>query len=368
MVSRSGESPQSARKVIVPTWRSRSITIVACSRTLTWAAWMCWSETSSTGLGSIALAARLGELLEPDADQHLGQQGREALLHADLARVPRRLGGEPLLEHAGDQLERAVLHEPGEQQVAGLEQREVLLVLDVALGQQPRRLEVEQGRGDQQERRRLLEVPGLATDLDVRDELVGHPRQRDLGDVELVLGDQAQQQVEGALEVVEAYGEGRRLAVGRVAGARFAAEVSCVVTPRSAAGPGHCRPRGPRSRPAPARSPRARAATVDGESVGAAQHEPRVLDVEQLVGGDVDGHLLVVADPAAGLPGTGVGLGLGLVGDRAHRPGGSAWRPRRSCGTGRRRSACSLGGPSGEHLPGELAVVSRHRWRWRRRT
>ena len=39
-------------------------------------------------------------------------------------------------------------------------------------------------------------------------------------------------------------------------------------------------------------------AAVDGQPVVAAQRQPRVLDVEQLVGGDVDGHLLVVPDPA----------------------------------------------------------------------
>ena len=100
--------------------------------------------------------------------------------------------------------------QPGEEQVARLEQREVLLVLDVALRQQPGRLEVEQGRGDEQERRGLLEVPGLAADLDEGDELVGDLRQRDLGDVELVLGDQAQQQVEGALEVGQVQLEARR--------------------------------------------------------------------------------------------------------------------------------------------------------------
>ena len=109
------------------------------------------------------------------------------------------------LEHPGDLLERAVLQQPGEQQVARLEQREVLLVLDVALRQQPRRLEVEQGGGDEQERRGLLEVPLRSpAGLDVGDELVGDLRQRDLGDVELVLGDQAEQQVERALEVVQA--------------------------------------------------------------------------------------------------------------------------------------------------------------------
>ena len=143
----------------MPVRRSRSTTSAACSRTLTLAAWMCCSDTSSTGLGSIAFAASAGELLEPDADQHLGQQAGEPLLQPDRPRVPARLVGQPVLEHAGDLLEGLVLQQPGEQQVAGLEQGEVLLVLDVALRQQPGRLEVEQGRGDQQERRGLLEVP-----------------------------------------------------------------------------------------------------------------------------------------------------------------------------------------------------------------
>jgi hypothetical protein len=43
----------------------------------------------------------------------------------------------------------------------------------------------------------------------VRDELVGDARERHLGDVELVLGDEVQQQVEGALEVVEPHLEPR---------------------------------------------------------------------------------------------------------------------------------------------------------------
>jgi hypothetical protein len=39
--------------------------------------------------------------------------------------------------------------------------------------------------------------------LDVGDELIGHLGQRHLGDVELVLGDQLQQQVEWSGEVVQ---------------------------------------------------------------------------------------------------------------------------------------------------------------------
>src|SRR5699024_9945015 len=43
---------------------------------------------------------------------------------------------------------------------------------------------------------------------DVCDELIGDLRQRHLGDVQLVLGDQCEQQVEGTLEVVQVHLEG----------------------------------------------------------------------------------------------------------------------------------------------------------------
>jgi hypothetical protein len=54
----------------------------------------------------------------------------------------------------------------------------------------------------------------------VGDELVGDRRQRDLGDVELVLADQLQQQVERPLEDVEAHRERRRLLRARCHGCR----------------------------------------------------------------------------------------------------------------------------------------------------
>ena len=79
-------------------------------------------------------------------------------------------------------------------------------------GQQPGRLDVEQGGGDEQELRGLAEVP-LGVEAwcapDVRDELVGDLGQRDLGDVELVLGDQPEQQVERPGEDVEVHLERR---------------------------------------------------------------------------------------------------------------------------------------------------------------
>ena len=114
---------------------------------------------SGSGLGSSALAASPANSSSPRPISTSGQQRREPLLEPDRARVAPGLPRHPAVEDAGDLLERLVLQQPREQQVARLEQREVLLVLDVALRQQPRGLQVEQGRGDQQERRGLLEVP-----------------------------------------------------------------------------------------------------------------------------------------------------------------------------------------------------------------
>ena len=91
-------------------------------------------------------------------------------------------------------------------------QGEVLLVLRAGLRQQPRRLEVEQRRRDEQELRRPGQVPLVVGPRrpDVGDELVGDLGEGDLGDVELVLADQAQQQVERPGEDVEVDLEGRR--------------------------------------------------------------------------------------------------------------------------------------------------------------
>ena len=68
------------------------------------------------------------------------------------------------------------------------------------------RLEVEQGGGNEQKLRGLAQVPVCARSLkslEVSDELERHLGESDLGDVQLVLGYQAEQQLERALEDVE---------------------------------------------------------------------------------------------------------------------------------------------------------------------
>jgi hypothetical protein len=155
-----------------------------------------------------------GEVGEPrrvDTEQHLGQQPGEALFQRNRAREPTQRGGLKLDEQLRDLLVGPVLQQPGEQQVAGLEQG-VVAVFGVRLRvrQQPRGLEVEQGGRDDEELRGLVEVHVVAERGEVGDEVVGHPVQGKLGDVELVFPDQLQEQVERTGEVLEAHGEPRR--------------------------------------------------------------------------------------------------------------------------------------------------------------
>jgi len=85
--------------------------------------------------------------------------------------------------------------------VARFEQRQVLLVLYLGSGQQPGRLQIEQGGCDDEELGGLVQVPVGAHGVDVRDELIGDLGEGHLGDVQLVLRDQLKEQVERALEV-----------------------------------------------------------------------------------------------------------------------------------------------------------------------
>src|SRR6202034_1357450 len=88
-------------------------------------------------------------------------------------------------------------------QVPGCERGEILLVLHLAAREQPGCLEVEQGGRDDQEVADLVQVPAAGALGDVGNELVGDLGQGNFGDVQLVLGDQREQQVERALEHVE---------------------------------------------------------------------------------------------------------------------------------------------------------------------
>ena len=79
-----------------------------------------------------------------------------------------------------------VLQQAREQQVTHLQQSEVLLIGHLTGRQQAGRLEVEQGGGDDQKRRGLIEFHHPADLAGVGDELVGDGVQGNLGDIEAV--------------------------------------------------------------------------------------------------------------------------------------------------------------------------------------
>ena len=199
----------------------------------------------------------VGELLrgERPRERRQGRGHRGVQVH--LARDAHGLGREPDVELPGHLLERLVLQQPGEQQVASLQEFHVVLVLHLAARQQPGGFEIQQGGGDHQELAGLVQGLGRGTLLQrahVLDELVRDHGEGHLGDVHLVLGDQREQDVEGALEVLQRHGEpAARAAAVRCARSRRGGQLDDVAH-------APCRCRGPRvtarrrARSAPARA------------------------------------------------------------------------------------------------------------------
>ena len=99
------------------------------------------------------------EGLRPQTQDDLGKQIGEVRLESD--RAGDLPGGvtHPLLEDRCHHFVGAVLQEPGEEQVSGLQEGQVLLVLHLATGQEPGGLEVQQGRGHDEEFGGLVQIP-----------------------------------------------------------------------------------------------------------------------------------------------------------------------------------------------------------------
>ena len=101
----------------------------ACSGTDTCGACRCSMATVGHRPRGERGGRDLGEALGVDTQHDLGQQVGEPVLQRHGARIAAQRGGLQLGEHLRDVLERAVLQQPREQQVAHLEQRQVLLVV-----------------------------------------------------------------------------------------------------------------------------------------------------------------------------------------------------------------------------------------------
>src|SRR5205823_13129661 len=96
----------------------------------------------------------------------------------------------------GRVLERLALEQPGEQEVALLEEGQLLVEVDVvAARQQPAGLELDEGGGDEQELGGDVEVE-VAHAVDLDQVGVDDRAQGDLVEVDLLAGDAVQQQVE----------------------------------------------------------------------------------------------------------------------------------------------------------------------------
>ena len=233
----------------MPVRRSRSTTRAACSRTLTAGAWMWCSDTSSTVLGSSALAASAANCSSPIPISTSGSNVANRS-SSPTARGCRRLSAASRRSKVPATCLKALYCSSR----AKSRSRASSSARSSSSSTSPcgssraalrsRRVEA-MSRNDVVCSRSQTGSAGLHEG----DELVGDRGQRHLGDVQLVLGDQAQQQVERALEVVQPHRERGR-------SRRSGATASASLTPRSAAGPGRSRRRAPRSRPARARGPR----------------------------------------------------------------------------------------------------------------
>ena len=123
--------------------------------------------TVGTGRGVNAVAAIWANCSASTPSITSGSRSCVAVLQRHRPRVAAQCRGLEFGEHLGDVLERPVLQQPREQQVADLQQGKVLLVVHLAGGQQPRRLEVQQRRRDDQKRGGLVEFELAADRLGV---------------------------------------------------------------------------------------------------------------------------------------------------------------------------------------------------------
>ena len=150
------------------------------------------------------LGGDAGQVLGADGGHEPGQEGGQLGGRPRRARVGPGGGAGQLPQVRGGPLVGAVLQEPGEEQVAGLEELQVLLGLVGVVGQEPVGLERQQrGRHDEE----LAGAPQVPVGAHVGDELVGDLGQGELGHVQAAAGDERQQQVEGPLELGQGDGE-----------------------------------------------------------------------------------------------------------------------------------------------------------------
>ena len=147
-----------------PTRGSSSTSSATASVTLarTGATWS--RSTTGTGLGVTARRNAGAERRRRDAGQQVGGEVEEALVEPGDPRAGCVAARRPCAQQrGGGVLEGLALEQPGEQQVALLPERQLLVEVDVVVaGQQPPGLELDERGGDQQELGGDVEVDDLA--------------------------------------------------------------------------------------------------------------------------------------------------------------------------------------------------------------
>ena len=220
-----------------------------CSATETGGACRWSTPTVGGGLGRNTAAAR---------SANCGRRRRRAAPRAAVPRTApparptagtrRSAVGLQLDEQRRDLLVGAVLQQPGEQQVAGLEQARRSSASSTSASGSSRAALRSSSVAAMTRNSVVSSRSGVVAERrEVRDEVVGDPVQGQLGDVELVLADQLQQQVERAGEVVQPDGEPAPAALP-VRPVTTAALVEQGVTGRGPRGPAGGRPRARRRR------------------------------------------------------------------------------------------------------------------------
>ena len=158
---------------------------------------MCDVSIWITGLGPSTRAAisakRCGETRAIRSGASFANSSPAPAVRGEIARVLAHQRS----DLGGGFLERPVLEEPGDQQVAVADVD--LVVAARRSGQEPGGLHLDQRRRDDQELGGHLEVELLHL-LEVLQVLLGDRRERHVVDVELALGDQVKEQVERPFE------------------------------------------------------------------------------------------------------------------------------------------------------------------------
>ena len=143
-----------------------------------------------------------GQGMQVEALEKLLQQHHPKLIYT-IPNFHNPTGTLATAEQRRGLLERAVVQQARVQEVPGLE-RQLLQLGVVVARQEARGLEFQQRGRHHKERGRDLEVEHLHP-AQHREVVVGDPRQRDVVDIDLMPGDEVQQQVERSLEDLEPY-------------------------------------------------------------------------------------------------------------------------------------------------------------------